>query len=149
MLEGIEIANMHRQTAEREERLAPEPSERAPTLETGLVAVVPGDGNRALFESQGATRVIEGGQTMNPSTAEIVAAIEATPANEVIVLPNNSNVRAHGGTGGAAGSKPVRVVPTTSVPAGLAAIVGFMASAPADQNEAAMLDAIGRSPQAR
>ena len=52
----------------------------------------PGAGNRRLFESYGAARVIEGGQTMNPSTADILAAIEATPATEVLVLPNNSNV---------------------------------------------------------
>ena len=72
-IEGVEIANMHRQTVERERRLESTLT-GVPTLETGLVAVVPGEGNRRLFESYGATRVIEGGQTMNPSTAEIVAA---------------------------------------------------------------------------
>ena len=49
-------------------------------LETGVVAVVPGAGNKRLFESYGAARVIEGGQSMNPSTADIVAVIQSTPA---------------------------------------------------------------------
>ena len=83
---------MHRQTLEREERLAAGALEGLPTLETGIVVVAPGEGNRRLFKSLRATRVIEGGQTMNPSTEEIVAAVDATPATEVIVLPNNSNV---------------------------------------------------------
>ena len=83
---------MHPQTEQREERLLEAVPDPELTLETGVVAVVPGAGNRRLFESYGATRVIEGGQTMNPSTADILAAIEATPATEVLVLPNNSNV---------------------------------------------------------
>ena len=143
VLEGVEIANMHRQTAAREERLtAAGAFDGLPTLETGLVAVAPGEGNRRLFESYGATRVIEGGQTMNPSTAEIVDAVEATPAAEVIVLPNNSNVLLTAEQAALLASKPVRVVPTTSVPAGLAAIVRFIPSASAQKNEEAMLDAL-------
>ena len=85
-IDGIEIADMHRQTLEREERLAHGGLEGLPTLETGIVVVAPGEGNRRLFKSLRATRVIEGGQTMNPSTEEIVAAVDATPATEVIVL---------------------------------------------------------------
>ena len=72
---------MHKQAAERTERILEAVPDDVATLETGVVAVVPGAGNRRLFESYGATRVIEGGQTMNPSTADIVAAIESTPAD--------------------------------------------------------------------
>src|SRR6266508_901944 len=90
VIERVEIANMREQTVQREERLlevvAAEPAA------TDVVAVVAGEGNRRLFESLGATRIVEGGQTMNPSTAELVAAIEATRSPEVILLPNNSNV---------------------------------------------------------
>ena len=93
-----------------------------PTLETGLVAVCPGEGNRRLFESLGATKVIEGGQTMNPSTAEIVEAIDATPADEVIVLPNNSNVILTAEQAAELSPKRVRVIPSRSVQAGLAAM---------------------------
>ena len=96
------------------------------TLETGVVAVVPGSGNRRLFESYGAARVIEGGQTMNPSTADILAAIEATPATEVLVLPNNSNVILSAEQAAQLTDKPVRVLPSRSVPAGLAAIVRYL-----------------------
>jgi DAK2 domain fusion protein YloV len=141
VVEGVEIANMHRQTAEREQRLEAGLGQ-LPTLETGLVAVAPGEGNRRLFESYGATRVVEGGQTMNPSTAEIAAAIEATPATEVILLPNNGNVILAAEQAAALATKPVRVVPSTSVQAGLAAIVRYIPSIPAAANEQAMREAL-------
>jgi DAK2 domain fusion protein YloV len=140
-VEGVEIANMHHQTAAREERLLGLAS-TIPTLETGLVAVCPGRGNRRLFESLGATRVIEGGQTMNPSAAEIVEAIEATPAAEVIVLPNNANVILTAEQAAELASKPVRVVPSRSVQAGLAAIGRYISTNSPEQNEADMLDAV-------
>jgi DAK2 domain fusion protein YloV len=145
VVEGVEIANMHVQTSQREERLAASAGSTPsvlPTLETGLVAVCPGQGNRRLFESLGATRVIEGGQTMNPSTAEIVQAIEATPAGEVLVLPNNSNVILTAEQAVDLSSKPVRVIPSRSVQAGLAAIGRYISTNTPDQNEADMLDAL-------
>jgi DAK2 domain fusion protein YloV len=89
-IEGVEIADMHRQTEQREERLLaalPGGGSRS-----GVVAVVAGDGNRRLFEELGAAHVVEGGQTMNPSTADLLAAVEAAGAEEVVLLPNNSNV---------------------------------------------------------
>jgi hypothetical protein len=142
VVEGVEIANMHAQTVQRSERLQETPSSSLPTLETGLVAVCPGRGNRRLFESLGATRVIEGGQTMNPSTAEIVAAIDATPAEEVLVLPNNSNVILTAEQAAELSSKPVRVIPSRSVQAGLAAMGRFVSTNAPEQNEADMLDAL-------
>ena len=142
VVEGVEIANMHEQTEQREERLLEAVPDLGHTLETGVVAVVPGGGNRRLFESLGATRVIEGGQTMNPSTADILAAIEATPATEVVVLPNNSNVILAAEQAVEHASKPVRVVPSRSVQAGLAAIVRYLPSLPAEENEAAMTEAL-------
>ena len=77
-IEGVEIADMHRQTEEREERLLaalPGGASRS-----AVVAVVAGEGNRRLFEDLGAERIVEGGQTMNPSTADLLDAIEATAA---------------------------------------------------------------------
>jgi dihydroxyacetone kinase-like predicted kinase len=139
-IEGVEIANMHTQTEERSERLT-SVLQVVQTLETGVVAVVPGEGNRHLFESYKA-RVIEGGQTMNPSTADILAAIEASPANEVLVLPNNSNVILSAEQAAKLADKTVRVVPTRSVPAGLAAVVRYLPSLSAAENEAAMLEAL-------
>ena len=141
-VEGIEIANMHRQTVERQERLLEMGEMALPLLETGLVAVCPGEGNRRLFESLGATRVIEGGQTMNPSTAEIVDAIESVPAPEVIVLPNNSNVVLTAEQAVGLSSKPVRVVPSHSVQAGLAAMGRYVPTNPPEVNERDMLEAL-------
>jgi uncharacterized protein len=143
-IEGIEIANMHKQTAERSERLLDTVPDPGLTLETGIVAVVPGTGNRRLFEEYGAARVIEGGQTMNPSTSDILAAIEATPATEVLVLPNNGNVILSAEQAARLATKPVRVIPSRSVPAGLAAIVRYLPSLTASENEAAMLEALGQ-----
>ena len=140
VVEGVEIANMHHQTAQREERLLEGGSTAVSTMETGLVAVCPGRGNRRLFESLGATRVIEGGQTMNPSAADIVAAIEAVPTDDVLVLPNNSNVILTAEQAAALSEKPVRVIPSRSVQAGFAAISRFVATASADENEQAMLE---------
>jgi DAK2 domain fusion protein YloV len=137
VIEGVEIANMHEQTLQREQRLL-EAVPDAPPATTGVVAVVAGDGNRKLFESLGATRIVEGGQTMNPSTAELVAAIESTPAAEVVVLPNNSNdILSAEQTVGLV-DKPVTVVPTDSLPAGLAAMLAFDPDRPSEENAAAM-----------
>jgi hypothetical protein len=143
VIEAVEIANMHLQTADREERLvAAAASSAASELETGLVAVCPGAGNKRLFEELGATIVIEGGQTMNPSAAEIAAGIEAVPAPEVIVLPNNPNVILAAEQAAALASKEVRVVPSRSVQAGFAAMVPFLSTSPPDENERTMLRAL-------
>lgn len=140
VVEGVEIANMHHQTAQREERLVEGSMPTAlQTLETGLVAVCPGRGNRRLFESLGATRVIEGGQTMNPSAKDILEAIDAVPTDDVIVLPNNSNVVLTAEQAASLSEKRTRVVPARSVQAGLAALTGFVSAASLEENERAML----------
>ena len=161
VIDRVEIANMHEQTVQREERLlevvpAAKPPVRdsgpvegvwgnrevppAPAADTAseVVAVVAGEGNRRLFESLGAMRIVEGGQTMNPSTADLVAAIESTRAPEVIVLPNNSNVILSAEQAARLAAKPVEVVPTGSIPAGLAAMVAFAPDRPAEENAAEM-----------
>jgi DAK2 domain fusion protein YloV len=144
VVEGVEIANMHHQTAQREERLLEGNAPTAiATLETGLVAVCPGRGNRRLFESLGATRVIEGGQSMNPSAKEILDAIESVPTDDVLVLPNNSNVILTAEQAAAMSEKNVRVVPAKSVQAGFAAMGRFLAVASSDENERAMLEELG------
>jgi dihydroxyacetone kinase-like predicted kinase len=132
---------MHEQTLRREQRLL-EAVPDAPPTTTGVVAVVAGDGNRKLFESLGATRIVEGGQTMNPSAAELVEAIESTPAAEVVVLPNNSNVILSAEQAAGLVDKPVTVVPTDSLPAGLAAMLAFDPDRLAEENAAAMNEAL-------
>jgi uncharacterized protein len=142
-VDRIEIANMHEQTVEREERLAeaiggPRGEDKA----CEVVAVVAGPGNRRLFESLGAGRIIEGGQTMNPSTREILDAIEASPAPEAVVLPNNSNVIMSAEQAARHAGKPVRVVRTDSIQAGLAAMVAYDPARSAEANVAEMHDAL-------
>jgi DAK2 domain fusion protein YloV len=133
---GVEIANMHVQAQEREERLL----HAAPEVEDepcAVVAVAAGDGNRQLFESFAAI-VVEGGRTMNPSTADLVDAIERASAAEVVLLPNNGNVIMSAEQAADHSSKRVRVVPTRSLQAGLAALVAFDPSQGAEENAAAM-----------
>ena len=89
-LEQVEIANMHKQTQTREERLLHAVADMPAASE--VVAVVAGAGNRRLFERSGASQIVEGGQSMNPSAAELLAAIDRARAPTVFVLPNNSNV---------------------------------------------------------
>ncbi|HEY7730994.1 MAG TPA: DAK2 domain-containing protein [Gaiellaceae bacterium] len=143
-LESVEIANMHRQTLDREKRLSAGASVRAPArdLRTALVAVVPGAGNRELFESEGATYVIDGGQTMNPSAGQIQDAIDAVPADAVLVLPNNANVVLAAQQAASLSPKAVRVVPSRSVQEGLGAIVQYEPEKPLAANEAVMREAM-------
>jgi dihydroxyacetone kinase-like predicted kinase len=137
VLEGIEIANMHRQTEQREERLLHVVPDAPPAL-TEVVAVVAGEGNKTLFDSLGATQIVAGGQSMNPAASDLVEAIERTQAAEAIVLPNNSNVVLAAEQARELATKPVHVVRTTSIPAGLAALVAFDPTADAETNVRAM-----------
>jgi uncharacterized protein len=134
-IDAVEIADMHRQTEEREARL----SEKA---RSAVVAVVAGEGNRRLFESLGAARIVEGGQTMNPPTADLLAAVEATNADEVVLLPNNSNVVLTAEQAAALATRPVHVVPTRSLQAGLAALVAFNPERSAEENAEEMRQAL-------
>jgi uncharacterized protein len=139
---GVEIANMHEQALEREERLLHAVPPEGASLDTcAVVAVAAGDGNRELIESFNAA-VVDGGRTMNPSTADLLAAIEAVQAAEVVVLPNNGNVIMSAEQAADHSSKKVRVVPTTSLQAGLAALVAFDATRDAEANVAEMREAI-------
>jgi len=137
-IEGVEIADMHRQTEEREERLLA----ALPEARTSVVAVVAGDGNRRLFEELGAERVVEGGQTMNPSTADLHEAIESAGSDEVVLLPNNSNVVMAAEQAARVAGKTVHVVATNSIPAGLAALVAFNGERSAEENADAMREAL-------
>jgi uncharacterized protein len=141
-IDRVEIADMHRQTEQREERLLASVKE-APPARTGVVAVAAGAGNRRLFESLGAKQVVEGGQSMNPAIADLVAAIDAVPADEVIVLPNNPNVLLAAEQAVGLASRPARVVAAMTIPAGLAAMVAFDPDRLAQKNAEEMSEAAG------
>jgi DAK2 domain fusion protein YloV len=146
-IDRIEIANMHEQTQQREERLlAAVPDAPPEHATTGVVAVVAGDGNRRLFESLakdvGPLRVVEGGQTMNPSTADLLAAVHSLDADEVVILPNNSNVLLAAEHAAANADRPVEIVAADSIPGGLAAMVSFDGQRTAAENAAEMREAV-------
>jgi fatty acid kinase len=134
-IDEVEIADMHAQTQAREARLTAVAA--PPDLVTGLVVVSQGAGNREIFVNEHAT-VVEGGQTTNPTVGEIVDAIEATRADSVIVLPNNSNVLLAAQEAAKLTAKDVRVLPTRSIQAGLVALERYVGTNPVDENEAEM-----------
>lgn len=121
------------------------PAEKAPADKQpyGIVTVAMGEGIAELFESIGATKVIEGGQTMNPSTEDIVQAIKDANADTVVILPNNSNIVMAANQAADVAGQHVIVIPTKTVPQGMAALLAFNPALSADENEAAMLGAIG------
>ncbi len=109
-----------------------------PPVTCAVVAVASGDGLVELFGQLGVQGVITGGQTLNPSTAELLDAVERVNADEVVVLPNNKNIIPVAEQLDALTDKRVVVVPTTSMPAGLAALVVYDPEAGADANAASM-----------
>jgi uncharacterized protein len=102
------------------------------------VAVAAGTGLVTLFTSLGVRQVVVGGQTMNPSTAELAAAVTATGSANVIILPNNKNIRAVAEQVNAVVAPDVRVIATNSVQEGLSAMVGYVAELGLEQNLLAM-----------
>ena len=111
---------------------------------TAVVAVATGGGVRRIFRSLGVHQVVAGGQSMNPSTAQILEAVEAAPSNEVVVLPNNKNIIPVAEQVRELTTKEVRVVPTTGIPEGFAALLAYDPQAEGGQNEEAMREAAGR-----
>ena len=113
------------------------PAERRPNG-VGLVAVVAGSGLVEIFRGLGVDAIVEGGQTMNPSTQDMLSAVESVPYDEVILLPNNGNVVLAAKQVVGLTKKRVRVVETHSVPQGVSAVVAFRADRPAEENAKAM-----------
>jgi len=116
--------------------------ERASKLEIGVVAVVSGEGLMEVFKSLGATAIVPGGQTMNPSVQEILNAVEAVPSQRVIVLPNNKNIIPAATQVQSLTSKQVAVVPSKTIPQGVAALIAFNYEGTLEENVRAMEMAI-------
>ena len=108
----------------------------------GIIAVASGDGLAQLFHSVGVTQIIQGGQTMNPSTKDIVDAINATGKDKVIVLPNNKNIFLAAEQAADVADANVKVVHTRSITQGLSAMINFNKEADIDENVAAMEEAL-------
>ncbi len=136
----VEINDMHAQTRDRDERLG-----SAPTAGEGgavVVAVVAGAGNQQLFRELGCRAVVEGGQSMNPSAAQLLEAVEELGVEEVVILPNNGNVILTAEQAAGMSSLNIAVVPSRSIPSGLAAMVAFDPAQDAVGNARIMQDAI-------
>ena len=124
--------------AEAPQKPALEPAE--PTEEIGFVSVAAGDGLKVLFTDLGCTQVVSGGQTMNPSTEDIVEAVLATPAKHVFVLPNNKNIiLAAEQAVPLVTDREITVIPTKTIPQGLSAMLAFDPDAAASENADAMM----------
>lgn len=147
----VKIENMkeqHRKAAEANEEAkakAGVPFAPAdPVEEVGFVAVAAGDGLRTLFTDLGCTHVVSGGQTMNPSTNDILVAIMATPAKTVLILPNNKNIiMAAEQTIPLVTDRKVIVLPTRTIPQGLSAMLAYDPDASTEVNTVNMMEAAG------
>jgi len=99
--------------------------ERMPAVDTAIVAVVAGEGLSNVFTSLGTTAIVPGGQTMNPSTKDLLQAVDAVPSEKVIILPNNKNIVLTANQVQSLTSKRIEVVPTKTIPQGVAALLAF------------------------
>ena len=137
----VHIHNMQLQTVARTESLAAD--EAAPAAERkpfGFVAVAAGEGNAKILKSLGIDVVVSGGQTMNPSTKDLLDAANSANADNVIILPNNSNIIMAAQSAAELAEMNCGVVPTKSVPQAFAAMFGFDESASLDENVEAMTE---------
>ena len=127
---------------ELENQPAKQEAPAEPDQRYGSVAVCAGAGLAGVFRDLGVDEIIEGGQTMNPSTEDILHAIEKTPAEIVFVLPNNKNIIMAAQAAAELASREVVVIPTKTVPQGISAMLAFDASMEPEENEAAMTDCL-------
>ncbi len=144
----VKVENMkeqHKQAKADNEKKAPKKKKLSvaePTDQYGFVAVAAGDGVTELFSQLGCSQVVSGGQSMNPSTDDIYAAVMATPAKTVFVLPNNKNIiMAAEQTQAIVEDREVVIVPTRTIPQGMSAMLVFDPDADAVTNKSNMLDA--------
>ena len=148
-LSKIKIDNMRE---EHEEKLLKEAEQQAlaaaekksePRKEMGFVAVSIGEGMNEIFRGLGVDYIIEGGQTMNPSTEDMLNAIDNVNADTVFILPNNSNIiMAANQAASIVEDKEIIVIPTKTVPQGITAVINYLPDVSAEENQEAMVEAI-------
>lgn len=133
----IKVDNMRNQHEAQVQKIDNGPA-KAEAKEFGLVAVVAGDGLAEIFKAQGVDYIISGGQTMNPSTEDIVKAIEAVNAKQVIILPNNKNIFMAAQSAAEVVDIPAAVVETRTIPQGFTSLLAFDPSKALEDNVADM-----------
>ncbi len=135
---NIKIENMREQNRELKKKAQAAEETKA----IGLIAVAPGDGIAQLFKDLTVDEIITGGQTMNPSAADIAAAADKVPAKTVFVFPNNKNIVLAAEQANDLTNKNIVVIPTRSVPEGISATIAFNPDGTVEENTEAMTDAI-------
>jgi len=136
-----DMSSQHRRIREESEAASrPSPAAAAELRRNGigLVAVVSGQGLVNIFRSLGVDAIVAGGPTMNPSTQDMLEAVERVPYHEVLLLPNNKNVMMAAKQVDGVSAKAVKVLETHTVPQGIAAVVAFRPDLPAGENLTAM-----------
>lgn len=146
-LSRIKIDNMreehHEKLIKDAERLAKEQEKQMPRKEVGFICVSVGEGMAEIFKSLGADYLIEGGQTMNPSTQDVLEAIDHVNAEHIFVFPNNKNIiLAANQAKLLTKDKDIFVIPTKTVPQGITALISYVAEKTPQENEKAMLEEI-------
>ncbi|MCD6230810.1 MAG: DAK2 domain-containing protein [Dehalococcoidia bacterium] len=136
-LHEIKIDNMDDQYSE----FLQMQKERMPLADIATVVVASGEGFFQVFRSLGATIIVPGGQTMNPSVRELLQAVESTPSNEIILLPNNKNIIPSASQVEMLTEKKVKVVPTRTTPQGIASFLAFNYDMNLEENARAMEEA--------
>jgi len=118
--------------------------ERMPRVDIAMVTVATGDGFFELLNSLGNIIIVPGGQTMNPSVRELLQAVESAPSDNIILLPNNKNIMSAASQVQSLTSKKMKVIPTRSIPQGIAAFLAFGYDMNLEKNAQAMEKAIGK-----
>lgn len=137
-LHQVKVNNMDDQYAE----FIKIQKERMPRVDIAIVTVAAGDGLFEVFNSLGATIIVPGGQTMNPSVRELLKAVEAAPSDNIILLPNNKNIIHTASQVESLTSKRVKVIPTRTIPQGIAASLAFSYDMDLEENTRAMKEAM-------
>ena len=137
-LHQVKVKNMDDQYAE----FIKIQKERMPRVDIAIVTVAAGDGFFEVFNSLGATIIVPGGQTMNPSVRELLKAVEAAPSDNIILLPNNKNIIHTASQVESLTSKRVKVIPTRTIPQGIAASLAFSYDMDLEENAQAMEEAM-------
>ena len=130
--------------AEQETTAQEQAAVKQPRKDVGFITVSVGEGIKEIFQGLGVDYVISGGQTMNPSTDDVLKAVESVNADVIFVLPNNKNIiMAANQAASLTTDKKVVVVPTTTVPQGITAVINYMPDLDAEANKANMFEEIG------
>ncbi|TXD20210.1 fatty acid kinase catalytic subunit FakA [Staphylococcus aureus] len=138
----LKVENMreqHREVIRKEQHTAKPKME---TVETAIITISMGEGISEIFKSMGATHIISGGQTMNPSTEDIVKVIEQSKCKRAIILPNNKNILMASEQAASIVDAEAVVIPTKSIPQGISALFQYDADATLEENKAQMADSV-------